>query len=68
MSYRKILLTKLKEKGVEIGSTKFDKCYFYWINAVNYKYSKYDGVLNMIENEDLLDDFIEKIKQYEKRT
>ena len=64
MTLRKTILIKLKEKEIDIGQRRFDKYYFNWINDTNYEYSKFDGMLDMIENEDLFLDFCNKVKQY----
>lgn len=65
MSYRNVLFKKLEEKGISIGGRKFDKYYFLWVEEIQYKFTKFDGILDMIENEDLLNDFCKKIRKYE---
>ena len=66
MNYKKIILTKLKEKNLEISSNLLEKYYYFWKEEVKYPYSKFDGFLDFIEIEETFNDFCEKVKNYER--
>ena len=64
MNYRKVILTKLKQKNLEISSNLLDRYYYFWKEETNYKFSKFDGFLDFIELEEVFEDFCNKLKKY----
>lgn len=66
MNYRKVILTKLKQKNFEISSNLLDRYYYFWKEETNYKFSKFDGFLDFIEYEEVFEDFCKKLKKYMK--
>ena len=64
MNYRKVILTKLKQKNLEISSNLLDRYYYFWKEDTNYKFSKFDGFLDFIEYEEVFEDFCKKLKKY----
>ena len=66
MNYRKVILTKLKQKNLEISSNLLDRYYYFWKEETNYKFSKFDGFIDFIEYEEIFEDFCKKLKKYMK--
>ena len=66
MNYRKIILTKLKQRNLEISSNLLDRYYYFWKEETGYEYTKFDGFLDFIELEEVFNDFCKKLKNYMK--
>lgn len=64
MNLRNDLLKKLKSHGIEVSVNQLDEYYWKFISETNYEFSKFDGFLDLIENEDFFSKFLSRIKVY----
>lgn len=66
MNLRNDLIKKLKSHSVEVSVNELDKYYHRFINDINYEFTKFDGFLDLMEDEYLFNKFLSSIELYKK--
>ena len=66
MNLRRDLIKKLKYHSVEVSVNELDKYYHRFINDINYEFTKFDGFLDLMEDEYLFNKFLSSIELYKK--
>ena len=64
MNLRNDVIKKLKSHGIKVSVNQLDEHYWKFINETNYEFSKFDGFLDLIENEIFFSKFLSRIKVY----
>lgn len=66
MNLRRNLINKLRHHGVEVSVNDLDKYYYKFINDINYEFAKFDGFLDLIEDEYFFNKFLSFVELYKK--
>ena len=67
MNLRNDVIKKLKSYGIKVSANELDEYYYKFINEIDYEFSKFDGFLDLMEDDDFFKRFLSRIKVYIKR-